>query len=114
MGKMSKEKGKLGEREVAALLRQYGFEAKRGQQHCGDPEAPDVKSNMDGFHIEVKRVEAFRLWEALDQANDDVGEGDVPVVFHRKSRKPWVVIMEAEDFLELMQDFYRLMEDLHG
>jgi Holliday junction resolvase len=32
MGKMSREKGKRGERLFAALMREHGFAAKRGQR----------------------------------------------------------------------------------
>ena len=41
---MSKTKGKVGEREVAALLRQYGFEAKRGVQHQGGSDGADQRN----------------------------------------------------------------------
>ena len=31
-----------------------------------------------------------------------MGVGLKPVVFHRRNRKPWVVILNAEDFLTLL------------
>jgi hypothetical protein len=31
----SRTKGKRGEREFASLLREHGFDARRGQQFCG-------------------------------------------------------------------------------
>lgn len=99
MGKASREKGKRGEREVAALLRQHGIEARRGQQYCGAAGDADVVG-MDGFHIEVKRTERFDLYGALDQAKEDAREGETPIVFHRKNGKPWVVVMDAAEFLE--------------
>lgn len=104
---MSKNKGKIGEREVAALLREYGFEARRGQQYSGDG-APDVIHNLSiaddcDIHIEVKRTETFPLWAALSQADGDAPPGNIPVVFHRKSGKPWVVVLDAEDFLTIMK-----------
>lgn len=102
---MSKEKGKVGEREVAELLRKHGFDARRGQQFQGGPGSPDVVHDMDGFHIEVKRTEAFRLWDALDQANGDKKRGEQALVFHRSSRRPWVVVMDAEEFLRLVSTY---------
>lgn len=102
---MSKNKGKVGEREVAALLKRYGFEARRGQQYSGDG-APDVIHNLDRIHIEVKRTETFPLWAALEQAEADKPPGHIPVVFHRKSGKPWVAVLNAADFLELMQELH--------
>ena len=104
MAKMSKEKGKEGEREVATLLREYGFEARRGQQFSGGDGSPDVVHNIPGVHIEVKRTERFSLYAAMDQANDDCDAAHpIPVVFHRMSRRPWVVVLGAEDFLRILQ-----------
>lgn len=105
MGAMSKTKGKIGEREVAALLKRYGFEARRGQQYAGGGDSPDVVHSMDGFHIEVKRSETFALYDALAQANGDKKPEEDALVFHRRNNRPWVVVMEAEAFLKLMTEF---------
>lgn len=100
MGMRSKRKGADGEREVAKLLREHGIDAHRGRQYHGGPDSPDV-TGMEGYHIEVKRTEGFRLYDALGQAKEDAGEGETPVVFHRRNGKKWVVVMDAEDFLNL-------------
>ncbi len=102
----SKNKGKRGELEVVELLEKYGFSARRGQQFKGTPDSPDIIHNMEGFHIEVKKVEAFHLHHALEQAIEDKAENETPLVFYKKNRKPWIVVLEAEDFLSLMQDLY--------
>ena len=68
MSKFSRDKGKRGEREVALILREHGFEARRGQQYCGANGDADVVG-VPGLHIEVKRTEKFRMYEALDQGN---------------------------------------------
>lgn len=102
MSAMSRTKGKVGEREVAQLLRDHGFEARRGVQFQGGPDSPDV-IGLPGFHVEVKRTEAFRLYPALEQAKNEKREGDVPAVFHRANSRPWVVVMDAADFLALVR-----------
>lgn len=104
MGKMSRDKGKRGELEVAALLRDYDFEAERGQQYRGGPDSPDVRHSIPGIHIEVKRTEKLALYEAMGQAEAELPpkSDKMPVVFHRRNGKPWAVIMRAEDFLALM------------
>ncbi len=99
MGKLSRDKGKVGEREVAALLREYGFEGKRGVQYQGGKDSADV-TGLPGFHIEVKRTEKFALEAAMAQAKEDSG-GNIPIVFHRKSNQDWVVVMDARDFLRI-------------
>lgn len=98
MGKLSRDKGKVGEREVAALLREYGFDGKRGVQYQGGRDSADVVG-LPGFHIEVKRVEKFNLESAIQQARDDSAGVAVPIVFHRKSGGRWVVVLDAHDFL---------------
>lgn len=101
----SRDKGKVGELEVAALLKKHGFEARRGQQFSGGGDSPDVVHNLDGFHIEVKRVENFSLYTALDQANRDKKPNDDAILFHRRNKKPWVVVMDADKFLQMMREF---------
>ncbi len=93
----SKDKGKRGERQVAELLRQYGYKARRGQQFNGI-DGKDVVG-FTGHHVEVKYTEAFRLYQALEQATADGSMGEIPIVFYRKNGKPWVVVMLAEDYL---------------
>ena len=99
MGKTSRDKGKRGEREVAGLLRSYGYDARRGVQYHGGEDSPDVVG-LNGMHIEVKRTEALRLYEALSQSKADAGD-DMPIVIHRKNNSEWVVIQPLEDWIEL-------------
>lgn len=103
MSRMSRNKGKRGELEVAELLRAYGFAARRGQQFSGSPDSPDVVHDIPGVSIEVKRTEAFRLYAALEQAKTDRKPGDIAAVFHRQNGRPWVVVLDAADFLALVR-----------
>ena len=105
----SREKGKAGEREFAALCRKYGFEnVRRGQQFSGI-EGKDVVG-LEGIHIEVKRVERLNIDEAMKQAIRDSKEGEIPIVAHRRNREEWKVTMRAEDWLE----FYKALRDRMG
>lgn len=101
----SNAKGKVGEREVAALLKAHGFEARRGQQYAGGGDSPDVVHSMAGFHIEVKRTENFMLYPALAQANADKKPEEDALVFHRRNNKDWVVVMDAEAFLRMVRKY---------
>lgn len=109
MGKYSRDKGKRGEREVAAFLCAHGYDAHRGQQYHGGKDSPDVVG-LPGIHIEVKYTQRLSLWDAVKQAvRDSLGTGNIPVIFHRKAaekgeEKPdWVVILRAEDFLAIYE-----------
>lgn len=100
MGRMSREKGKRGENEAARLFRSYGIDAKRGCQYKGGPDSPDIVGTP-GLHVEVKRTETLRLWEALAQAKRDAGADEIPVVIHRKNQAHWVAILDFDDFMKL-------------
>ena len=104
MAKMSRDKGQRGELEVVALLKDHGFEARRGQQHRGGPDSPDVIHSIPNLHIEVKFTERFSLYPAFHQADEDAGDGEVPVVFHRRKMEGWVVVLDAGDFLRIMKE----------
>ena len=108
MGKMSRDKGKRGELEVAALMREHGFEAKRGQQHRGGSDSPDVIHSIPGLHVEVKFRERFSLYAALGKADkeSETNYADVPAIFHRQVRQPWIVTLYAEDFLHIMEQLH--------
>ena len=101
-GKMSRDKGARGERELAGILRGYGYDkSRRAQQYCGSETSADVLG-LPGIHIEVKRTEALSLYPAVAQAKRDTGNsGDYPVVFHRRSDYKWLVIMELDDWIEI-------------
>jgi Holliday junction resolvase len=96
-------KGISGERELAHVLTERGFAAKRGQQYQGSPDSPDVIcAALSGWHIECKRTERLDLYGALEQASGDAAEHKRPLVIHRKNKQPWVAILLLDDLLNLM------------
>ena len=112
----SRRKGKVGEREFASLLREHGFEARRGQQFAGSPDSPDVVSpDLAWLHIEVKRVQNLNLADACAQAEGDLAKlgtnaADAAkpkklawVVAHRRNHAPWLVTMRAETFFNFLR-----------
>ena len=100
----SKAKGKRGELEAAHLLKEYGYDARRGQQFSGANGDPDVVG-LPGVHIEVKRVEKLNLYEAVAQSARDAKEGEIPIVLHRKNREKWLVTMQFGDWMELFKEW---------
>lgn len=106
-GKASRDKGKRGEREFAAVCKEHGYETHRTAQHMGkDGGEPDVVG-LPGIHIEVKRCEALSLYKAREQAHRDAKEGLIPIVAHRRNGKPWVVIMDATDFFKVSEAYLK-------
>lgn len=91
MGMKSRNKGKDGEREIAAIVRDLtGWEVRRRVRQL------DGESDLEGvpaFSVEVKRHAVatrsdIRAW--WDQANAQAtAEGKVPVLFYRRDRDEW-------------------------
>jgi hypothetical protein len=104
MGRMSRQKGKRGEREAAAELAVvFACDARRGVQYQGGPDSPDVVLEGVNVHVEAKRVEALNLYAAIDQAREDAGE-KVPIVWHRRNGKTSVCIVETQNLLRLARE----------
>jgi hypothetical protein len=106
VGKASRDKGKRGERELARVLRGYGYNARRGQQFCGSNGDADVVG-IPGIHIEVKRTERFNLYDALEQSKHDARDDEIPTVFHRRNNCEWVVCMRLPDFIDIVKEWER-------
>lgn len=102
-----RQKGAVGEREFAHLLREHGYEAERGVQHSGGKDSPDVKTNMHGVHWEIKRTERLRLHDALKQSQRDAGEDEMAVVGYRRNHDEWIVIQPFTDWIKLLKAYER-------
>lgn len=100
-GRSSQRKGADGERELARILTEYGYDMQRGGS-LSFGEVPDLVG-LPGVHVEVKRVERLNVPEAMEQAvrDSDRFHDGVPALFHRRSRSPWLVTMRLEDWMGL-------------
>lgn len=98
----SKMKGARGELEIARILRERGYNARRGQQYCGANGDADVVG-LAGVHIEVKRVEKLNIDKAMRQALKDAREDEIPVVFHRKNNELWKATSWLGNWLDLYE-----------
>lgn len=110
-GRMSRQKGKRGERQCAAEMNALlgaGVNARRGVQFRGGGDSPDVAIDA-AIHIEAKRVESLQLYPALEQATRDAAAGKVPVVWHCRNHRPSVLIVETSRAL----DFARALVEAH-
>lgn len=102
----SRQKGKRGELELANLLKKAGYECRRGQQYSGVSGDADVVG-LEGIHIECKRVENLNINKAFEQSIRDARDNEIPAVFHRKNREPWLVTVGLYDFLTLYEGWSR-------
>ncbi len=109
----ARTKGKVGEREAAKeIQRVLRVSMRRGVQHAGGPESPDVVG-LDGVHLEVKRVQSLNLESAMNQAVRDCGGGSVPVVMHRKNNRPWLWTFRFDDVLRLVDALNAAIDEGH-
>lgn len=100
----SREKGKAGERELASVLRAFGYDARRGQQFSGANGDADV-IGLPKIHIECKRVERLNIQDAYDQSQHDARDGELPVVMHRKNNCSWLVTMSLADWIQMYREW---------
>ena len=112
MGRMSRQKGKRGEREAAAELAVvFACDARRGVQYQGGPDSPDVVLDGVPIHVEAKRTERLSLWAAIDQAKADAPEGKVPIVWHKCNRRGSIVIVETSRLGDLVACVHKTLEN---
>lgn len=104
MGAKSQRKGADGERELAALLHQYGHEVRRGGS-LSYGSLPDLYG-LPGVHIEVKRVERLKAMKQAERDAERFKDG-FPAVFHRRNREGWQVTMRFPDWVRLYSAFCR-------
>lgn len=97
----SNRKGKVGEREVIALLKDQWPEARRNlEQHTDDKR--DVLA-VAGVHFQVRRKESLRLWEALADTAAEAAEHDLPVLVFRRNRSKWYAALELDELIPLLR-----------
>ena len=94
----SRNKGKRGELQCAAIFRQYGWEAHRTQQFCGKAGDADVHTNLP-LHLESKWTERLNLTDAMAQAKRDT-TWKLPVVVSKKNHCEPLITFPLHLFLE--------------
>lgn len=100
----SRNKGAAGEREIAGILRGYGYRARRGQQYSGANGDADVVG-LPGIHIEVKRREKLNIYDAVDQSKRDRKPDELSTVFHRKNHCEWLVTMPLDEWMKIYREW---------
>jgi hypothetical protein len=100
MAASSRRKGLEGEREVARIFRDAGFEV-RNLEGQGD----QLVLIRDGvaLHSEVKRAERLKLPEWLRQAADESPDSAIPVVCFRQNRGLWYAALPLSALAEVLR-----------
>ena len=108
MGKISKDKGKRFERQVASLLRDYGYPAHRTAQFRGNTGRAGDVEGVPHVHIECKHQERMCLYDWISQSSADAaaeGKGNLPAVIHKANNKLILVTMSFEDWIKMYREY---------
>lgn len=105
-GRGARAKGANFERELAKYFNSHltDCNAQRGlgQTRGGGEEIADVE--MDHIHVEAKRHKRCNIKAALNQAITDCKSKDkLPVAITKDDRKPILVTMLLDDWIELFK-----------
>lgn len=101
-GRMSRNKGAAGERELAKILAdELGIEVQRklGQARDG---GDDIQ--VGKYRLEVKRREALRMDDWCEQIEAAAGPGEWPVVVYRRNGQPWRAVVPLELLIKAMRE----------
>ena len=101
MGKASRSKGKLGEREIKDALTDAGLDFSREQD--GACQACDFRIHSPAIDLEVRRREKLSLTAWSTEIEAKTPEGRIPAVAYRTNGQPWRVSLPLDDFLTLLQ-----------
>ena len=109
-GAHSRRKGAAFERELVHRFREAmpGAEVKRGLQYRGGEEVPDIDCPV--FWPELKRGKKPNVRGALRQAINDAPQGRIPVAVIRDDRSAPFAVIQLDDFLDLVGEWWLLRE----
>jgi hypothetical protein len=98
-GRSSRQKGKRGEREVAHLFTDRGYQARRGDSQSRGAREADVEDTK--WWIEVKRGKCCPIRRGIAQMEGDT-DGRATLLFWRDDRSDWRIDMSADTFFEIL------------
>lgn len=101
MGRTSQQKGRNAELEIAKIFQAHGYPVRPGAP-ASYGSTPDAVG-LDGYHLEIKRVERLNVSAAMAQSVRDSKKFNdgTPLLLHRRNREEWLCTMRLEDWLEL-------------
>lgn len=105
VGAAERSKGHRAERDVAAFLREHGWNAVTTRAASGYQHGDDIRTNAP-VSIEVKNVAKTDLSGWLRQAAENA-DGKPAVVWHKRrgvgDPGGWYVTMTGNDLIELLR-----------
>ncbi len=98
-----RSKGNRGELEVITLLREFGWSTARRNWQSGGQGGADIVGGIPNVSIEVKYVEALRIWEHLKQCEAAASPTEMPLLAFRRNHTRWYGAAPLTDILDLLR-----------
>ena len=102
MGKPSRDKGKLGELEMVHVLRAAGWPDAERTSNGREQGLGDIANGPKDVYMEVRRREKLNVWASFEEASRKAPMGYLPLVAFRRSRSPWLTVVELDEMLPLL------------
>lgn len=96
-----KNKGANYERHIAGLLREYGYDTRRGYVFYHEPDVV----GLPGLHLELKKREKMELYKWLEQSTRDAKSDEIPIVIHAKNHCDSLVSLRLSDFMTIYREW---------
>jgi hypothetical protein len=105
VSRAQREKGKRGERAVATIYQEHGFDVRRAGNAAGLADLHGLKRH--GIHPEVKSCATVDLPAWMRQAEAEAPDLQIPAVHWRRCRRgastDWYVNVPLQSFIELLK-----------
>lgn len=104
----AKQKGRRLQNRVAALLRaKFGLAASDCRPAVMGENGADIHLSEAArarfpFAVECKNSERLNVWQALEQAQRNAGDGQRPILVFSRNRAKDYVVLALDDFLDLL------------
>jgi hypothetical protein len=100
VGVSERNKGKVGEREVAALLAEGWPEQFGAAKRSGDAgQADGDLDHVDPFFVQVKRRENLALPQWIKEVEAECPDYLTPLIVYRRSRMEWRADLQLAAFI---------------
>ena len=109
MGKQQRRKGADFERDFVSLLRSLDPTARRNLDQYQERSGKDIRTYLP-FTFQLKCGAKPNIWRAFKEAQDAQEDGKFPVAIIRRDRKNTVAVMAADDWLDLVREWWELKE----
>lgn len=116
--KSKRAKGNRAEAKVAELYRRYKIFPKATRMPMSGAmtfhKSDIFKGEADDWSDEVKCQETVKLWAWWEQANNQAGQFQKPVLHITGNHRPILTVMRIEDYMDMRAEIKELRNEIQG